>query len=119
MSHSVLLTQTSDNDANTSPSEQFYDLLFTVNHWPKPTHIFAEVETANEKPALRKITDKTAVKNITDPLNIWNDDAKVKLRPKYITFHGYQTIGQSELELISQWEVRTDLKLRSCHTWLE
>ena len=118
MSHPVLLTQTSDNDANTSPSEQFYDLLLTVYHLPKPTH-FAEVETANEKPSLRKITDKTAVKNITDPLNIWNDDANVKLRPKYITFHGYQTIGQSELELISQWEVRTDLKLRSCHTWLE
>ena len=46
---------------------------------------------ANRKPALRKITDKTAVKNITDPLSIWNDEANVKLRPKYITFGGFQT----------------------------
>ena len=46
---------------------------------------------ANREPTLRKITDKTAVKNITDPLSIWNDEANVKLRPKYITFDGFQT----------------------------
>ena len=46
------------------------------------------------------MTDKTAVKNITEPRNIWNDDANVKLRPKYITFYGYQTIDQSEINLI-------------------
>ena len=83
---------------------------------------------ANSKPALRKITDKTAVKNITDPLSIWNDEAKVKLRPKYITFDGFETPTYRTFRRsrVSDCESTTDhfiwktgLKLRSCHTLLE
>ena len=45
------------------------------------------LSTSNDKAMVdpESAADKTAVKNITAPRSIWNDEANVKVNPKYMT----------------------------------